>query len=69
MSSTDAIEHRAPEEWRAANQHYLNECKKYIRGLFQVIDVALEQVSMWRQTSSLAAKKLGKANPPGLPVA
>ena len=60
MSSTDAIEHRAPEEWRAANQHYLNECKKYIRGLFQVIDVALEQVSMWRQTSSLAAKKLGK---------
>jgi len=60
MSSANAMEHQAPEEWRIANQRYLNECKKYTRGLFQVIDLALEQVSMWRQTSSLAAKKLGK---------
>ena len=60
MSSANAMEHQAPEEWRIANQRYLNECKTYTRGLFQVIDLALEQVSMWRQTSSLAAKKLGK---------
>ena len=67
MSCADAIEHQATQEWCVANQRYLSECKKYTRGLFQVIDVALEQVSMWRQTSSLAGKKLGKRTHRDLP--